>query len=388
MAIDLSNPVWPFVTEEQREAVDAFAKFCRNEIQPMQKLHRGQRDLPRGVLQPLLRKMIPFGLGNGRWPAADGGLGLDPLTAGLLYEAGVQNTCEIAQNAFINESVGLILSRFGSEAVKRKYLAPLGAGECIAASANTEASGGSDVSAVKTRATRKGSGYVISGRKVWITNGQYADFVTVLARSVETGQLDLYVVDRKEHGFDATPLETMGSISTAELAFDDIEVPQENRLGTDGKGLGAMLAQFQEARTFVALSAVGHALAAQEAAIAYARERTQFGAPIGAKQLIQAKLADSQVEIDAARLLCYRALELARQGRPCALEASMAKLYATEAAQRVVDRAVQVHGGYGLSPEFGLEKLYRKAREGTVVEGTSEIQRLVIGKALTGLSAF
>lgn len=383
-----SNHVWPFVTDEQREAVDAFAKFCRSEIQPVPKQHRGQRDLPRDVLLPLFRKMIPFGLGSGRWPEADGGMGFDAVTAGLIYEAGVQHVCEVAQKAFINESVGLILSRFGSQAVKRKYLAPLGAGECIAASGNTEPSGGSDVSAVKTRAVRKGAGYVISGRKVWITNGQYADFVTVLARSAETGQLDLYVVDRKEHGFDATPLETMGSISTAELAFNDVEIPLENRLGTDGKGLGAMLAQFQEARAFVALSAVGHALAAQEAAITYARERTQFGQPIGAKQLIQAKLADSQVEIDAARLLCYRTLELARQGKSCALEASMAKLFATEMAQRVVDRAVQVHGGYGLNPEFGLEKLYRKAREGTVVEGTSEIQRLVIGKALTGLSAF
>lgn len=378
--------MWPFITDEQQEAVDAFAKFCRSEIAPVQKAHRD--GLPRETVQDMLRRMIPFGLGSGRWPVADGGMDFDPVTAGLLYEAGVQHTCEIAQKAFINESVGLIVSRFGSDAVRRKYLGRLGAGECMAASANTEPSGGSDVSAVKTRAVRKGSGYVISGRKVWITNGQYADFVTVLARSAETGQLDLYVVDRREHGFASTPLETMGSVSTAELAFDDVEIPAENRLGTDGRGLGAMLAQFQEARAYVALSAIGHALAAQEAALAYARERTQFGGPIGAKQLIQAKLADNQVDIDAARLLTYRALELARRGQPCATEASMAKLHATEAAQRVVDRAVQVHGGYGLSAEFGLEKLYRKSREGTVVEGTSEIQRLVIGRALTGLSAF
>lgn len=380
--------MWPFITDEQKEAVDAFAKFCRNEMRPDLRPYDKSPSIPREVVVTQLRRMLPFGLGNGRVSAEDGGMALDPVTAGLIYETAAQHSGGVSGYAFINESVALLLSRFGSAQVKRKYLDPLVAAERIAASANTEPSGGSDVGSVTTRAVRTSKGYAITGRKVWITNGQYADFVTVLARSDESKRLDLYVVDRQEHGFDATPLDSMGSITTAELAFDAVEVPEENRLGTDGQGLGAMLASFQGARAFVALGAIGQAMAAQEAAIAYAMQRTQFGAVIASKQMIQAMLADSQVDIDAARLLAYRALELNRRGAPCAVEASMAKLFATEMAHRVIDRAVQIHGGYGLSPEYPVERLYRTARMGRIVEGTSEIQRLVIGKALTGLSAF
>ncbi len=380
--------MFPFLTSEQAEAVDAFSKFCREQIQPALRPHDARSGLPREVALELQRRLLPFGLGNGRVPVEDGGMGLDPVTAGALLEAGVQHAGGIAGRAFINESVALLLSRYGSATVRRKYLAPLVAGERIAASANTEPGGGSNVAGVTTRATRTAGGFRISGRKVWITNGQDADFCTVLARSSETGRLDLYVVDRAEHGFTSTPLETMGEVTTAELAFDDLEIPEENLLGTDGAGLGAMLASFQEARAYVGLTSLGSALAAQEAALAYAKERTQFGGPIAGKQLIQALLADNQVDLDAARLLCFRALELRRRGLPCATEASIAKLFATEAAQRVVDRALQVHGGYGTNPAFPLERLYRRVRIGTIVEGTSEIQRLAIGKALTGITAF
>lgn len=380
--------MWPFITDEQKQAADAFGKFCRNEIRPVLRPHEKSPVLPRDLVVDQLRRMIPFGLGNGRVSTEEGGMGLDPVTAGLLFEAGAQHSGGLSGYAFINESVALILSRYGSPQVKRKYLKPLVAGECIAASANTEPSGGSDVSSVSTRAVRIANGYAITGRKVWITNGHYADFVVVLARSDQSKRLDLYLVDRKEHGFDVTPLDSMGLITTAELAFDGVEIPEENRLGAEGQGLGAMLASFQGARAFVALGAIAQAMAAQEAAIAYAMQRTQFGAVIASKQLIQAMLADSQVDIDAARLLAYRALELDRRGQPCATEASMAKLFASEMAQRVIDRAVQIHGGYGLSPDFPVEHLYRIARMNKIVEGTSEIQRLVIGKALTGISAF
>lgn len=380
--------MWPFLDDEQREAVDAFSRFCRQSVRPATKPYDRGLGVPEDVLREQLKKLIPFGLGTGRIPAEHGGLGLDPVTAGLLFEAGSQHAPGVAGPAFITESVGLLLSRYGSETVRHKYLEPLVAGEVIAASANTEPSGGSDVRSVSTRAARTAGGYAITGRKVWITNGQYADFATVLARSDETGQLDLYVVDRREHGFGSTPLETVGAVETAELVFDGVEIPEENRLGTDSKGLGVMLASFQEARAYVGLGAIGSALAAQEAALEYAKQRPQFGGPIAGKQLVQALLADNQVDIDAARLLCYRALELRRRGLPCAVEASIAKLHATEAALRVVDRALQVHGGYGLSPEFPLERLYRSVRKSTIVEGTSEVQRLAIGRALTGINAF
>ncbi len=380
--------MWPFLTDEQREAVEAFARFCRSEVQPAIRQYERSLGPPKDALLEQLRRIIPFGLGSGRVPVEHGGMGLDDVTAGLLLEAGVQHVPTVAGPAFINESVGLALARYGSEPVRRRYLAPLMAGEVIAASANTEPSGGSDVRSVSARVVRTAAGYAITGRKVWITNGQHADFAVVLARSAESGQLDLYVVDRREHGFESTPLETVGAVETAELVFDGTEVPAENRLGTDSKGLATMLASFQEARAYVGLSAIGLALAAQEAALSYAGQRTQFGAPIAAKQLVQAMLADNQVDLDAARLLCYRTLELRRRGQPCALEASIAKLHATEAAQRVIDRALQIHGSYGLSPEFPLETLYRAVRKMAIVEGTSEIQRLAIGRALTGVNAF
>ena len=380
--------MWPFLSDEQRAAVETMERFCQKEAAPAIAAQAGRPMLPRETILPLLRRLGDFGLGNGRVPEAHGGLGLDPVTAGLIFEAAARHASEVATVAFINETVALLLSAHAPQPLRDQYLPKLLAGELIAASANTEPSGGSDVGAVTARARATANGFAITGRKVFITNGQHADFVTVLARSEDSGQLDIYLVDRHLHGFNATPLSTFGAVSTAELAFDGVEVPVGNRLDTGGKGLGSILASFQEARAFVALGCIATAQAAQDAALAYARERRQFGAPLAAKQLIQAKLADSHVEIDAARLLAYRALEMKARGMDCALEASAAKLFASEMAQRVVDRAVQIHGGYGSDPGFAVERLYRHVRMGRVYEGATEIQQLLLGRALTGVSAF
>ena len=378
----------PFLSEEQTEAVAALSRFCREQVRPVVARYVREPDLPKHVVLDLLRQLAPFGLGTGRVPVEDGGMGLSAVTNGALLEAGIHHGDGFASYAFLNENVSMVLSRFGSPELKSRYLEPLVAGQRIAAGAITEPSGGSDVSAVSTRAVRTANGFRITGRKVWISNGQHADFVTVLARDSQTNQLDLYVVDRTEHGFDVEPLMTMGSVSTAELVFDGAEIPASHRLGQPGKGFGAVLAAFQEARAYVGIVANGLALDAQDKALEYAATRTQFGGPIAGKQLVQALLADNQVDIDAARLLCFRALDLADRGLSCAVEASIAKLFASEAGSRVVDRALQVHGGYGTHPDFAVERLYRRMRIFRIIEGTSEIQRLVIGKALTGLSAF
>lgn len=378
----------PFLSEEQTEAVAALSRFCREQVRPVVARYAREPDLPKHVVLNLLRQLAPFGLGTGRVPVEDGGMGLSAVTNGALLEAGIHHGDGFASYAFLNENVSMVLSRFGTPELKSRYLEPLVAGERIAAGAITEPSGGSDVSAVSTRAVRTANGFRITGRKVWISNGQHADFVTVLARDSETNQLDLYVVDRTEHGFDVEPLMTMGSVSTAELVFDGAEIPASHRLGQPGKGFGAVLAAFQEARAYVGIVANGLALDAQDKALEYAATRTQFGGPIAGKQLVQALLADNRVDIDAARLLCFRALDLADRGLSCAVEASVAKLFASEAGSRVVDRALQVHGGYGTHPDFAVERLYRRMRIFRIIEGTSEIQRLVIGKALTGLSAF
>jgi alkylation response protein AidB-like acyl-CoA dehydrogenase len=380
--------VLPFLTDEQTEAVEAFSRFCREQVRPVVGRYARELGMPKDVVLDLIRKSQAFGLGNGRVPEADGGMGLNAVTNGALLEAGIRHGDGFASYAFLNENISMILSRFGSDEVKAQYLEPLVAGERIAAGAITEPSGGSDVSAVTTRATRTGNGYRITGRKTWISNGQFADFVTVLARDTETNRLDLYLVDHKKHGFEIHPLVTMGSISTAELVFEGAEVPASHRLGKHGKGFGAVLAAFQEGRAYVGMVANGISLAAQDVALDYAATRTQFGGPIAGKQLVQAMLADNQVDIDAARLLCYRALDLSDRGLPCATEASIAKLFASEAGSRVVDRALQIHGGCGTYADSAIERLYRRMRITRIIEGTSEIQRLVIGKALTGIAAF
>lgn len=268
----------PFLSEEQTEAVAALSRFCREQVRPVVARYVREPDLPKHVVLNLLRQLAPFGLGTGRVPVEDGGMGLSAVTNGALLEAGIHHGDGFASYAFLNENVSMVLSRFGTPELKSRYLEPLVAGERIAAGAITEPSGGSDVSAVSTRAVRTANGFRITGRKVWISNGQHADFVTVLARDSETNQLDLYVVDRTEHGFDVEPLMTMGSVSTAELVFDGAEIPASHRLGQPGKGFGAVLAAFQEARAYVGIVANGLALDAQDKALEYAATRTQFGA--------------------------------------------------------------------------------------------------------------
>ncbi|EME19408.1 acyl-CoA dehydrogenase family protein [Rhodococcus triatomae] len=377
-------PPW---NDEQNDVIASLARFCHERVRPAVLESPEPIGESRERLQPLLRELLGFGLGNGRVPTDHGGLGLDCVTAGLLLETGVEHAVDVTTPAFINETVGVVLARHAPAHLRDRYLTPLLAGDLIGATANTESSGGSDVGHTATRATRTGAGYRLRGTKVWITNGHIADFALVLARSDDTGDLDLYVVDRDVHGYEVTPLVTNGSITTAELHFD-VEIPADHRLDTRGKGLGAMLGTFQEARALVALTAVGLARAAQTSTLQYAQERVLFGGPLAGKQLVQARLADSHAEIQAARALAYEALSLADQGRPFALASATAKLFATEAAQRVVDRAVQIHGAYGTSPDFAVEKLSRLVAMTRVYEGASDVQRLIIGRSVTGRSAF
>ncbi|WP_161605461.1 acyl-CoA dehydrogenase family protein [Pimelobacter simplex] len=374
-------PPWD---DEQQALVTSFSRFCR------ERLAAGLPDAARAdpaAVRPLLKALLPFGLGNGRVPATSGGLGLDAVTAGLLLEAGVEHAYDVVTPAFINETVAVILARHGQGAVRERYLAPLLAAERIGCTANTEPSGGSDVGQTATRATPTATGFRLRGTKVWITNGHLADFAVVLARSDESGALDLYVVDREAHGYLVDPLVTNGETTTAQLTFD-VEVPRDHRLATDGGGLGAMLSIFQEARALVAITAIGLAQAAQASALAYTEGRVLFGAPLTAKQLVQAKLADSDTEIAAARGLAFHALALKDHGRPFDLASARAKLFATEMAQRVVDRSQQLLGGYGTTPDHPVERLARLVAMSRIYEGPSDVQRLIIGRALTGRAAF
>lgn len=380
--------MYEFLDDTQSIAIDSFSRMLRDEIVPAVAPHVQKPLLPKDVIVAQLRRLAEFGLGNGRVAVEDGGMGLDLMTAGLLYEEACRQCFEVGAWAFINEGCATAIAALASPQLKERYLAKLLAGEIICASANTEPDGGSDVRSIRTKAMRDGDSYVISGRKQWITNAPHCDLMLVFARTDDSDRQDFYLLDMDEHSVENRPLVTNGTITTSEILLDAVRVPAENRLTGTGPGLNRLLDGFQRGRIFVALSAVGLAQAAFEEALQYAKDRTQFGAPIAAKQLIQGQLADCATEIEAARLLCYHALRLADAERPYSLAASKAKLFASEMAKRVTERACQIHGGAGLCPEYRVERTARHVRMMTIVEGTSEIQRLIIGRELTGISAF
>jgi acyl-CoA dehydrogenase len=284
-------------------------------------------------------------------------------------------------------TIGIV--RTGSSFLKEKYLPALASGEAIAAYAITEPNTGSDVAGVQTRAERRGDRFVLNGVKHFITNGDLASVITVIARTGPAGarkrHLSAFLVERGFPGFRvARTQDTMGLRGShiAELVFEDCEVPETNRLGEDGEGLAGTLGALSEGRIGIAGRCVGAMERLLELSTAYAKERVQFGRPIAEFQAVQHMLADASMDLDTARLLTYETAWRHDRGQDERAQASKAKLFASEAFGRVADRAVQIHGGYGYVAEFGIEKFYRDARITRIYEGTSEIQREIIAKAL------
>lgn len=379
------------LTEEQRLILDTWRQFLAGDIGPAVAPF-SDAPMPKALVHELLRKLLPFGVGCGWIPEGEGGLGLDLMTSGLLYEELARVSPDLAGTAFINEAVALLLYRLGSTSLRDRYMRPTLRADLIGCSAITEPGVGSNVRDIRTRAVRDGAGYRISGEKNWISNGNVSDYAVVLARATDSGadDLSLFLVDRAEKGYQSRDLHKLGlnGWSTAQLVFDDALVPEGNRVGEPGAGLSATLKLFERARCFVALLSIGIAHAALEAAISYACQREQWGRPIAGHQLVQEMIADMATELDCARLLTYRALFLVQKGVRCEAQAAMAKYYATEAAIRITSNAIQVHGSYGLSREFPVEQYFRNARMLTIPDGTSQIQKLIIGRNLLGMPAF
>jgi alkylation response protein AidB-like acyl-CoA dehydrogenase len=377
--------------ETQRLTVDAARRFLESEIAPVARRY-ADAPLAKPLVHELLRKIAPFGYGGASVPERDGGPGLDVLTAGLLYEELFRVFPGLGGTAFINEGAALILVRAASPSLKARYLPGLLRGDLVGCAAITEPDVGSNPREIRTLAVPTHEGFRLRGRKSWISNGDVSDFAVVVTRIEGRPGLHRILVDRREHGYTSRELPKLGlaSWSTAELAFDDVFVPAENLLGAGEKGnaLAETLRGFEWARCFVALAAIGIARAALEEAIRYARERRQWGKPIGQHQLVQAMIADMATELDCARLLVYRGLYLVKKGVRCDRETSMAKYYATEAAVRIASRAVEIHGAYGLSREVPVERCFRDARVLTIPDGTSEIQKLIVARSLLGLDAF
>jgi len=380
------------LSEEQIMLKDSARKLMEREVAPFLARFPKDRPLPPEKIKELLKKLIPLGYLGSIIPAEYGGAGLDYLTYGVLMEELDPNIYGLVM---ITGGTARSVYFLGNESQKKAFIPPILSAEKIGCSAITEPNVGSNPAFVQTRAVLDGGHYVLNGTKTWITNAAFADIAFTLATTDPAkGKKGLcrLIVDKEVSPFKAKAIETLAEDwqvpSVGELVFEDCRVPQENVLGASGEGLKDTLVAFQAARCFVAIGSIGLAQRAIDAAVRYAKERVQFGKPIAKFQLIQSMIADMMAETDAARLLAYRALLKVQKGVRCARETSIAKFYATEAAVKVTSTAIQIHGAYGLSKEYAVERLFRGARMMTIPDGTTQIQKLIVGREILGMQAF
>ena len=375
-------------SDEQKLAVESFHRYLARDIAPIVAAQNGSV-FPKPIAHRLLSALCDYGVGNGWVPESGGGLGLDYISSGLLYEELARISPDLAGLAYVHEGAAMKLFRGGIETIKANYLPGLLSGELIGCSAVTEAGGGSAVRGMRTRAVDEGDHFRINGEKTFISNAPIADVIMLTAKTGER-EFTILLIDPHKHSIETREISKLGLTgwSLGQVSFADTIVGKEFVIGGVGNGLRETMRGFERARIFIALLALGIAQAALDAATRYAKEREQYGKPIGRLQLVQELVADMATELHAARLLTYRALAMLNARVRCNLEASMAKAYASEAAVRITSKAIQVHGAYGLTREFPLERYFRDARMLTVPDGTTQINQLVIARELLGMDAF
>jgi butyryl-CoA dehydrogenase len=369
----------------ERAVQETARRFAREAVAPA----AAENDRARRFPADLVRGLGELGLLAVNAPAAFGGSEAGPVAYALALAEIAAADCSVAVTMAVTNMVGEIIARFGTEAQKARCLPRLASAEWLAgAFALSEPQAGSDAGAMTTRAVRKGGGWVIDGAKQWITSGDVAGVLVVWAKtdpSVGAAGVTAFLVEQGTLGLSAGRHEDklgLWASSTVPLAFEGCEVPDSARLGEVGQGFRIALTALDGGRIGIAAQATGTIRAALDASARYARERTAFGVPIGQHQAVAFMLADMATDEAASRLLVLRAAYLKGAGEPFTREASQAKLFASEAAQRAVSKAVQIHGGYGYTDEFPVAKMFRDARVQTIYEGTSEIQRLVIAREL------
>ncbi|MEO9135982.1 MAG: acyl-CoA dehydrogenase family protein [Casimicrobiaceae bacterium] len=373
------------LSDEQRQIRDTLRAFARDELTPHAPAWDREHRFPREALRAL-GELGALGIVV---PETWGGAGLDYMSLAVALEEiaagdGATSTIVSVQNSVVCGPV----NAFGSEAQKTRYLPSLARGERLGCFCLTEPQTGSDASAITTRAEHHGDCYVLNGVKQFITTGANADVAIVFAvtdRGAGKKGISAFIVDTKTPGYIVARIEEklgQRASDTAQIVFEHCEVPAENLLGGEGDGYRIALSNLEGGRIGIAAQAVGMARAAFEAALVYARERQAFGKPIGEHQAVNFRLADMATQVDVARQMVWHAAALRDAGEPCLKEASMAKLFASEMAERVCSDALQVHGGYGYVADFPVERIYRDVRVCQIYEGTSDIQRLVIGRAI------
>jgi alkylation response protein AidB-like acyl-CoA dehydrogenase len=380
-------------TDEQRLLKESAREVMEKEIIPIaDEYDKGKLLHDRKRLKELLNKLAPLGYLGATVPEEDGGFGLDYVSWGVLFEELARAFASLAGILIIISGAGIMFSRLGTPQQKKRFLPPLLKGEEIPCTAITEPNVGSNPAAIETLATLDGDHYVLNGTKIWISNGVISDVAIVVAQTKKgagASGLCQLIVERKVSPYEASELPLMGVRAScpSELVFEDCRVPKENLIVPPGEGLKRTLQLFEVGRATMAIGAVGMAQAAIDASIRYAKERHQFGKPIGSFQLIQEMIVDMIALTESSRLLAFRALSMLDKGVKCDRETSIAKFYATEAAVKVTSMAIQVHGAMGLSEEMPVERFFRDARVWTIPDGATQIQKLVVGRNVLGLNA-
>jgi alkylation response protein AidB-like acyl-CoA dehydrogenase len=382
----------PAVSNSERlEAVEQLRAFLDDKIEPIVTLYR-DRFIPKETMLSIARQLVDFGLVTAPFPVSVGGWGLDWETHMRLFEEVCYTSSDLGLAISINAIGGNLLFQRAPEHIKKRYLPQVLAGQALLSVCISEPGVGSDVSSVSVRAELDGDHYIINGEKTWITNGEYSDFLVVTARTRRGSSEGLthIFVDRAEHGYEARPIKkiALNSQSTAQVFFNNTRVPVTNRIGDEGRALPQTLKIFEIARLIMAFWAVGLARRSLDEAVRYALERRQHGKVIAGHQLIAGRLAEMATSVHAARALALEAVRLIQAGQRADKEVSMAKWYACEMVGDVTRSAVHIHGGNGVTTDFLVEKLAREAMVLPIPDGTSEVQKLLIARALTGVSAF
>lgn len=379
------------LTEEQGMIRTTVRDFAEKEIAPV------SRDINRDEQFPsaLINRLGEMGCLGLNLPSEYGGGGADYISYCVMLEELGRVDLGVALTVSTHLSLGgKTILQWGTEEQKQKYLPGIASGKKLACLATTEPNVGSDISSIETLATLQGDEWVLNGTKTWISNGGVADVAIIIAQTDKSkgGKgLAAFIIERDTEGFSSKDIHNklgVRSSNTAELILEDCRVPRSNVLGPVGKGMSVALSAFDSARLGVAARTVGVAQACIDASVSYVQNRRQFGKPIGSFQLIQELIADMAVETEAARLLVYRAATIKDKGDPATIETSMAKYYSSEIALKAANNAIQIHGSYGYSDEFPVERYFRDVRVSCILEGTSQMHKLIIGRAMTGLSAF
>jgi len=373
------------LSKEQSMVRATVREFAEKEVRPLAKDIDASGDFP----WLTLRKMAKVGLMGMTVPKDYGGTGSDSVSYAISIEE-ISRACASTGviMAVHNSVCAYPIVKAGTEEQKRRYLPKLASGEMLGAFALTEPGAGSDAGAVQTTAKKDGDSYVLNGTKIFITSGSEAHLLIIVAsvdRSKGSKGLAPFLVEKGTPGFTYGTIEDkmgMRASATTELVFENCRIPAGNLLGGEGDGFKIAMSSLDGGRIGIGAQALGIAQAALDESVKYAKEREQFGKPIGRLQAIQWMLADMSLKVEAARCLVYRAAWLKDSGMPYGKEAAMAKLYASKIAREVANDAVQIHGGYGYTKDYAVERFYRDAKVTEIYEGTSEIQKLVIAGAL------